>query len=313
MFKKDHLNFLCCPDCRGDLNLKNKTLTCSLCTATYPIKGSIPILLPSSMTGDVKLSLEKWDEEYKKTKNKKELFDLRNNFRKIYLEANMKHLNKIYPTYKNKKYLEIGCGPFFTGQEIANKGSFVVGIDYSLNALRLAKFYLDEEKITNYLLVCGDITKMPFMENTFDLLYGGGVIEHFKDTVGVVKENHRVIKSGGTSFNTVPYLNLGALTYRQAWGNIPNTPILKELAEFVHIKILHGKRMIYGYEYSFTKGQLRNIFEKAKFKKSNIQIEKLEVPLLFEYLKIKYIRRFAILITNRTELFWPVLYILAKK
>lgn len=265
------------------------------------------------MTKDVLLSQEKWDQEYKKSKDKKEILALKEGFKKIYLESNMKYIKKALNSYKNKLYLEIGCGPFFIGQELAKEGVTVVGIDYSVNALRLAKFYLEEEKITNYLLICGDVTKMPFKDNQFDLLYGGGVIEHFKDTVGVVKENHRVLKKGGVAFNTVPYLNLGSLTYRQMWGNIPNAPILKELAEFVHIRILKGKRMIFGYEYSFTKGQLRKIFNKAGFNNENIEVDKLEVPLLFEYLKNKFVRKAAIVVANNLEWFWPGLYILAKK
>ncbi len=313
MFKEEYVKFLCCPECRGNLVLKNKKLKCVKCQLDYPIVNNVPVLLPSSMAKDVKLSLEKWDDEYKKTVNKKELMGLKRGFQNTYLDSNMKYIKRNFASLKNKKYLEIGCGPFFVGQELAKMGSFVVGIDYSVNALRLAKFYLDEEKIKNYLLVCGDISKMPFKENTFDLLYGGGVIEHFKDTVGVVKENYRVLKAGGVAFNTVPYLNLGSLTYRQVWGNIPNAPVLKQIAEFVHIKIFKSRRMIYGYEYSFTKRQLRKIFKESGFKKSNIDVNRLEVPLLFEYFKFDILRKIARFVASSTDLFWPGLYILAKK
>jgi ubiquinone/menaquinone biosynthesis C-methylase UbiE/uncharacterized protein YbaR (Trm112 family) len=313
MFKKEYIKFLCCPDCRSSLELKYKKLVCKNCNASYEIIDNIPILLSPSMAKDVKLSLEKWDDEYKKTVKRKELLSLKEGFRKTYLESNMRYIKENFKTLRNKKYLEIGCGPFFIGQELAQMGSFVVGIDYSMNALRLAKFYLEEEKIKNYLLVCGDISKMPFKENTFDLLYGGGVIEHFKDTVGVVKENFRVLKKGGIAFNTVPYLNLGSLTYRQLWGNIPNAPILKEIAEFVHIKLLKSRRMIYGYEYSFTKGQLRKIFKKSGFKSSNVDVDRLQVPLLFEYLKYDFLRSIARAVASGTDLFWPGLYVLAKK
>jgi len=54
--KKDMLNVLCCPICKGDLELKiNKeengdiitgTFTCKKCKYTYPIKDGIPNLLP---------------------------------------------------------------------------------------------------------------------------------------------------------------------------------------------------------------------------------------------------------------------------
>lgn len=312
MLKKNLLTLICCPDCKKELVIKENNLLCSNCSVKFPVKDGVPVLLPSSMQKDVKLSMDKWDADYKKKIDRKKMLELKSNYEKTYSNPEMKYLKKAFGNFKNKRYLEIGSGTFFIGQKLAKEGSFVVGIDFSMNALLLAKFYLDEEKIENYLLVCGDVTKMPFKDNIFDVLYGGGVIEHFKDTVGVVKENHRVLKKGGVAFNTVPYLNLGSLTYRQAWGNIPNAPVLKNIAEIIHMRILKGKRMIYGYEYSFTKGKLRDIFLKAGFSNENIEIEKFEVPLLFEYIKNGALKKIASFMTN-SNLFWPVLYIKSKK
>lgn len=312
MFKIEFIRFLSCPDCRGNLTHKKKELTCNRCKHIFPITRDIPILLPFSMSKDVKLSQQKWDYEYGRTVNKTEARRLKQGFKNTYLASTMKYFERIYKSYKNKKYLEIGCGPFFMGQELAKKGAFVVGIDYSMNALRLAKFYLKEEGIENFLLVCGDISRMPFKNNTFDLLYGGGVIEHFKDTVGVVRESRRVLKKGGVAFNSVPKLNLGSLTYRQVWGNIPYAPVLKEIAEFIHVKLLKGKRMIYGYEYSFTDSQLRRIFTKAGFSKRNVEIGKYQVPLLFEYIRNRFLKKIALTLA-KSDLFWPATYIIAKK
>src|SRR3989344_361333 len=312
MFKKELTSIICCPDCRGDLMLKNSSLFCKNCYRKFPIKYNIPILLPKSMNSDVKLSMGKWDTDYKKKIDKKRMRALKQSYEDTYYYSELSYLRKTVESFENIIYLEIGSGTFFLGQKLARMGAFVVGIDFSVNALHLAKFYLAEEKIKNYLLVCGDIAKMPFKDNVFDLLYGGGVIEHFKDTVGVVKENHRVLKKGGVAFNTVPYLNLGSLTYRQAWGNIPNAPILRNVAEFVHMKLLKGRRMIYGYEYSFTKSKLRKIFLKSGFSNHNIEIEKFEVPLLFEYITINLLKKIATFMAN-SNLFWPVLYIKSKK
>lgn len=291
---------------------KKNSLFCKNCGIGYPIKDGIPVLLPSSMKNDVKLSMNKWDMDYKKKIDKKKMLELKRNYEKTYSSPELKYLKNAFGSYKNKKYLEIGSGTFFIGQKLAKLGAFAVGIDFSFNALRLAKFYLGEEKIDNYLLVCGDVTKMPFKDNIFDILYGGGVIEHFKDTVSVVKENHRVLKKGGVAFNTVPYLNFGSLTYRQVWGNIPNAPVLRNIAEIVHMKLLKGRRMIYGFEYSFTKGKLRKIFLKSGFSDDNIEIEKFEVPLLFEYIKFNFLKKIAANLAN-SNLFWPVLYIKSKK
>ena len=54
--KKDLVDILCCPTCKGDLILKidkeekgdilTGTFTCKTCNVTYDIKDGIPNLLP---------------------------------------------------------------------------------------------------------------------------------------------------------------------------------------------------------------------------------------------------------------------------
>jgi hypothetical protein len=47
MLKKELLDILCCPKCKGDLdyNADAATLTCKKCGKVYPIKNDIPIML----------------------------------------------------------------------------------------------------------------------------------------------------------------------------------------------------------------------------------------------------------------------------
>ena len=57
--------------------------------------------------------------------------------------------------------------------------------------------------------------------------------------------------------NTVPYLSLGALTYRQLWGNIPAVPGLRQAAELVHLRLLRSRHLRFGYERSYPMWMLR--------------------------------------------------------
>lgn len=312
MLKKEFISILCCPDCKGDLIIKNKKLACGSCNNEYAVIEDIPILLSSHIAKDVLLSRDKWDLEYKRSVSQKDALKLKEGFKNTYLESHNVYFRRFFKSYKDKKYLEIGCGPFFMGQELGKLGANVVGIDYSINGLKLAKFHLENEKIENYLLVCGDIANMPFKDDVFDLLYGGGVIEHFKNTGEVVKENFRVLRKGGIAFNTVPYLNFGSFTYRQIWGNIPNVSVLREIFEFVHVRVLKGKYMTYGYEYSFTKSNLIKIFVKSGFLKKNLEVGRFEVPLLFDYIGNKFLKRVATIVAS-SDLFWPGLYVQARK
>lgn len=47
MLKKELLDILCCPKCKGDLDYQpaKQTLTCRKCGRVYPIKDDIPIML----------------------------------------------------------------------------------------------------------------------------------------------------------------------------------------------------------------------------------------------------------------------------
>jgi uncharacterized protein len=47
MLRKELLDILCCPKCKGGLEYKpeQKTLTCPKCARVYPIRNDIPVFL----------------------------------------------------------------------------------------------------------------------------------------------------------------------------------------------------------------------------------------------------------------------------
>ena len=49
VIRKDVLDILCCPKCKGELAYRpeQETLTCLKCGAVYQVKNGIPIMLPS--------------------------------------------------------------------------------------------------------------------------------------------------------------------------------------------------------------------------------------------------------------------------
>ena len=302
------LDILCCPSDKSDLIITKEKATCSLCHQVYSIKNNIFTGLPH-LSDATKLSVEKWDKLYEKEQDPKKYQEEQKKYLKLHYPDVHRQVNQ-EKKIKNIVYLEIGCGPAFFGQEIAKSCKLVIGIDFSKNALRIAKQMFDRRGITNYLLIHGDILHLPIKKDTVDLIYGGGVIEHFTETQQCVDELYRVLKPSGVSFNTVPYLNLGSLTYRQVWGNIPNVPILKQLAELIHIKFLKSKHMIFGYEMSFLASTLKKIHGKAGFKK--VSVTKFEVYLVFDFLP-PLIRRPFIWLAKNSRLFWPMVKVVAQK
>ena len=45
MIKKELLDILACPKCKGDLTLKDDELICHACKLAYAIKDDIPVML----------------------------------------------------------------------------------------------------------------------------------------------------------------------------------------------------------------------------------------------------------------------------
>lgn len=94
--------------------------------------------------------------------------------------------------------LEAGCG---TGQTLARLSTRceTVGLDISRAALNLARSSCKNP-------IHGSIFEIPFKDNTFDLVYNSGVIEHFVDptNVNAIREMARVTKPSGRVIIIVP-------------------------------------------------------------------------------------------------------------
>lgn len=97
--------------------------------------------------------------------------------------------------------LEGGCG---RGQYVAYlsaRGVRVVGLDFEPRALER----LSARK-PRLMLCAGDVAALPFADETFDVYYSGGVVEHFEAGPELaLRECRRVLKPTGTLLISVPY------------------------------------------------------------------------------------------------------------
>lgn len=309
MLKKLY-SLLCCPRCKNSLVARKNSFRCIRCNISFTIENEVPNFSITIQEEGMKLSQKKWDEKYKVDAKKdihKELDYLDNKF----FSPTWKQISKHHKLSNNDIFLEIGCGTFYLGRHLAKLGKTVVGIDMSMEALQLAKSAFEKKGIRNYLLVCGNVLDMPFKDNSFNLIYGAGVIEHFRDTLDAVRELARVAKKNGVAFNTVPYLNIGSLTYRQVWGNIPRFPVLEPLLTFLHTKILGAKHMRFGYELSFTRSYLEKVHKMAGFRAATT--DQYYCELDFDYLPWHPLKNIATVLAKHSPLFWPMIYVAGKK
>ncbi len=104
---------------------------------------------------------------------------------------------------RGKRILEVGAGSGRDSIELARRGARVTVIDYVRSSLDVVARNAEAAGVT-LTMVCGDGTRMPFDEGTFDVVFHQGLLEHFRDPVPLVADNRRVLRTGGHVVIDVP-------------------------------------------------------------------------------------------------------------
>jgi SAM-dependent methyltransferase len=104
------------------------------------------------------------------------------------------------------KILDAGCGEGFYVMLLDQLyGCQIVGLDNDPEILARAKKWLGEK--ANIQLLVGDVTRLPFADETFDKIILSEVLEHIPDDRKALSEMYRVLKPGGVLGITVPNHN----------------------------------------------------------------------------------------------------------
>ena len=101
-----------------------------------------------------------------------------------------------------KKILECGAGSAKLSLYMAKKGYECWMIDNSEGALEAGRKNFSKENLKGNFLV-EDVDYLSFNDNTFDIVYSGGMLQHFEDVFPSMKEMIRVTKKGGIFSATV--------------------------------------------------------------------------------------------------------------
>ncbi len=114
-------------------------------------------------------------------------------------------LRREVPDAGGMRILEPGSGMGLVSMGLARRGAEVFLFDLSPEAVRLSKAAFKREHV-NEATVQGTILQLPFRDNTFDVTWNGGVIEHFEkaDQIAILKEMLRVTKPAGKVIVIVP-------------------------------------------------------------------------------------------------------------
>jgi glycosyltransferase involved in cell wall biosynthesis/ubiquinone/menaquinone biosynthesis C-methylase UbiE len=98
--------------------------------------------------------------------------------------------------HPGERLLEIGGGMGTDLVQFARQGSITTDLDLSSGHLELARENFRLRGLTGEF-VLHDAERLPFDDDTFDVVYSNGVLHHTPDTRGVVNEIWRVLKPGG--------------------------------------------------------------------------------------------------------------------
>ena len=104
--------------------------------------------------------------------------------------------------FKSKKILDLGCGAGESSVYFAVRGAEVHACDISENLLQLAGQLAKSRGVAIQTYVC-PAENLPFADNTFDLVYGNGVLHHVNLDPSM-KEVARVMKPGAKGYFIEP-------------------------------------------------------------------------------------------------------------
>ena len=122
------------------------------------------------------------------------------------------HLPKLvnFGAYRGRAVLEVGCGAAIDLARFAKGGATATGVDIAPSAIELARANFVQQGLEGRFEVA-DGERLPFPDDTFDLVYAHGVVQYTTDPQRLVDECRRVAKPGGEAvfqvYNRVSWLN----------------------------------------------------------------------------------------------------------
>lgn len=107
------------------------------------------------------------------------------------------------------EFLEIGCAPGKMLAWVAKElDARVTGLDYSRPGIALTQRLLEHCGVAADTR-CENIFRTTLLPESFDVVYSGGVIEHFDDPTGIVAQHVSLVRRGGVAVIAIP--NYGGL------------------------------------------------------------------------------------------------------
>jgi demethylmenaquinone methyltransferase/2-methoxy-6-polyprenyl-1,4-benzoquinol methylase len=113
--------------------------------------------------------------------------------------------------------LDVGCGTGFGTEGLLQHTEHVHGLDQSVHQLQKAWTKLGKHDPVSFYR--GDAERLPFRDDTFDVVWSSGSIEYWPDPVATLRDLRRVVKPGGQVLVVGP--------------NYPSSTVFQKLADAI--------------------------------------------------------------------------------
>lgn len=271
-----------CPDCKVPL-LRKENFSCEKCGVEWKLKDDVPVFFKDAPPYWCELSQDEaalmlkdceengWELGVKKYFTEEQVFFIKD-------ESRINWRFNVEGTTEGK-VLDAGCGWGTLALSFAKKGAEVWAFEPAWERVKFVETVARQENLDKLTAVCGDVQKLPFEDNFFDVVIFNGVVEWLglsdesisadKVQERVLKEAYRVLKPGGTLYigieNRLAYFYfLGA---KDPHSGLRFVNLMPRFMANIYSKLLK-KRKYSTYIYSipgFTKLLSRVGFNDTKF------------------------------------------------
>ncbi|MBD0326424.1 MAG: class I SAM-dependent methyltransferase, partial [Pyrinomonadaceae bacterium] len=103
-----------------------------------------------------------------------------------------------FNAFAGARLVEIGCGMGTDLLQFARGGAHCTGVDITPRSVEISRLHFDLYRMRADF-VLSDAERLPFMDESFDVVYSNGVLHHTPGTEAAVREAHRILRPGGVA------------------------------------------------------------------------------------------------------------------
>jgi len=179
---------------------------------------------------------------------------------KVLRKPEAKIANDIAAKMGNGTILDLGSGTGYLSIEIAKRAPSlqVCGIDLGRQMVKIARRHA--KGVDNARFVFGNASKLPFKDNSIDLVVSTGASHHWKAPRMVFDECYRVLKTGKEAwiYDGCP----------EVFSNRADRRKLKEEYGFIVGRLGHRTSMLHGFSLEEYQTVIKDMLEQTAFKGS---------------------------------------------